>query len=355
MSEAKETDKKDPTVCVGCGSRRVFDPGKQALACEHCGNNTALPPRATNNVKNRYYPGVEVRLEKSDFSQYTCNQCGNINTFFGEGEIHRCPSCGSYDNLTKVQKTIRHIDGIIPFKITRDAATEELKKWIKTRKWAPSDFKNLVSTGKITGLYFPAYIFDGEGYYTYRGTIQYTQYVHNSDGTQRAVTNTRTFSGSNAWARANYIVSATKAIPNDIAQTNFNVDNLIKYELPFVSGFPTNEADIAIANANANFHSALQKKLESDVRSAQSGGGTVNSLSLSHTTNNETYQLSLLPVWATYYSYKGKEFNCYINGHSGKVVGKHPKSFWKRFFTFMGLVAAGGVALLLVMWLSGTL
>jgi DNA-directed RNA polymerase subunit RPC12/RpoP len=350
MGEGKEKI-TDPTICLGCGSRRVFDPAKQGLVCEHCDSTTILTPQSINDAKNHYTKGVEVPLEKSDFSQYRCEQCGNINTYFGEEEIKRCPSCGAHDTLTKVQKTIRRIDGIIPFKITREQASAELKKWIKTRKWAPNDFRGLASAGKITGLYFPAYIFDGNGYYNYHGTVQYTQYIRNSDGTTRTVTHTRNFSGSNSWSRANYIVSATNSIPNDISRTDFNVDSLIKYELPFVAGFPTNEADITIAAANATFHSALQRELEQAARATQTGGSVV-SLTLNHTTNNETYQLSLLPIWATYYSYKGKEFNCYINGHSGKVVGKHPKSFWKRFFTFIGITAVIGGAVLLALYFS---
>jgi hypothetical protein len=262
-------------------------------------------------------------------------------------EIKRCPSCGESECLTKVQKTIRKNDGIIPFKITHEVAGTKLKEWIKTRKLAPNDFKQLCTTGKTTGLYFPTYIFDANGGYSFHGTVQYSQTVRSSDGTTRTNTYTRPFSGSKSWAKNNYLISASKTINDDIIKSlgDFNVDQLLKYELPLVAGFPTNEADIPIALANAKFHRYLQSEFEREARSTVSGGSVI-SLSLTHNTHNETYQLALLPIWATYYTYKGKNFNCYINGHSGKVAGKHPKSFWKIFFRCAGFfIVTGGIAI----------
>jgi DNA-directed RNA polymerase subunit RPC12/RpoP len=333
MAETKTDEKtkvKDPTACANCGSKRVFDPSSQSLVCEHCRSSTVISPNSIGDKKNRYYDGVEIAVEQSEFAQYKCEQCGNINTYFGESEIKRCPSCGSYDRLTKIQKNISHIDGIIPFKITQAQAGAKLKEWIKTRKMTPNNFKQLCATGKTMGLYFPAYVFDASGSYSYHGTIQYSQTIHLSDGTTRVDTYTRPFSGQKSWTRYNYIVSASHTITDDTIKSlkDFNVDSLVKYELPFVAGFPTNEADISVTSANANFHRYLQRDFEREARSNASGGSVV-SLSLTHHTHSETYQMALLPIWVTYYTYKNKNFNCYINGHSGLVAGKHPKSFWK--------------------------
>jgi ribosomal protein S27E len=351
---AEETIKiKNPTDCKNCGSKSVFDPTSQSLVCEHCGSSTVIESTSIGDKRNRYYDGAEIAVEKSDFNQYKCEQCGNVNTYFGDNEISRCPSCGAHDCLTKMHKNISKVDGIIPFKITQAQAGTKLKEWIKTRKLAPNDFKHLCTTGKTTGLYFPTYIFDANGGYSYHGTVQYSQTVHLSDGTTRVNTYTRSFSGSKSWTKVNYLISGSKTITDENIKGlgDFNVDSLVKYELPFVAGFPTNEADISLAAANVNFHKAIQKEFEREARST--AGGSVVSMTLNHSTSNETYQLALLPIWVTYYTYKNKNFNCYINGHSGAVAGKHPKSFWKIFGRVVGFLAVAGAVVFAIGKLSG--
>jgi DNA-directed RNA polymerase subunit RPC12/RpoP len=343
MDKTTTEDKvTDPTICIGCGSKKVFSPVKQALVCEHCGNSTTLTPKSINDKKNRYYQGVEVATEESNFTQYKCGQCNSTNTFFGDDEIKRCPSCGAYDNLTQIHKTTYKIDGIIPFKISREQASTKLTDWIKTRKMVPNDFRSLINKGKVTGLYYPAYIFDANGSYQFSGTYQTAESIKQSDGTMRTIYHQHSFSGNRQWTIVNHTVSASSTMADSVMQnlTNFNLDGLIEYELPFVAGFPTNEANISVGTANAGFHKFLQSKFEGEAR--QTAKGQVINMNLNHYTNNESYQLALLPIWVTYYTYKGKNYNCYINGHSGSVVGKHPKSFWKSFFRVAGILAIMG-------------
>lgn len=328
---------KSLTDCEKCGSKLSFDISRQELACEHCGASVNIPAVSINDRKNQYYDGVEVETETCDFAQYKCGQCGSINTFQGDGELKRCPSCGVYGGLTKIQKNIKKIDGIVPFKIPKEQAQNELRTWVKNCKFTPNDFRELFDEGKTMAFYYPAYIFDANGAYTFSGRTEHTNYVTGADGVRRSVTYTQPFDGRRAFKKENYVSSASTLLPDGTIQglTDFNVDALIKYELPFVAGFPVNEADVSISAAHNVFRSYMKQKFEKEIRSAVTNGHVVN-LSVSPNYQSETYQLALLPIWATYYTYKGKKYNCFINGYSGKVVGKHPKSFWKIFGRFVG-------------------
>ena len=68
--------------------------------------------------------------------------------------------------------------------------------------------------------------------------------------------------------------------------------------------------------------------------------------------NKRQTEYMLMPVWKYLYTYRGKEYNCYINGQTGKVIGEAPFSKGK-------LVAFSGMAFwlaLLGMWsLLGTM
>ena len=55
------------------------------------------------------------------------------------------------------------------------------------------------------------------------------------------------------------------------------------------------------------------------------------------------YNYLYVPIWSFDYKYKDKSYNCFINGVSGKVSGKSPKSGVKIFFTVLAILAGIGV------------
>ena len=76
---------------------------------------------------------------------------------------------------------------------------------------------------------------------------------------------------------------------------------------------------------------------------------TIESLNVNYNVSNETFNYMYVPVWANHYTYNGKKYHCYINGQTGKSVGKSPKSFWKILALILGIGAgiAGFVAILM--------
>jgi hypothetical protein len=55
----------------------------------------------------------------------------------------------------------------------------------------------------------------------------------------------------------------------------------------------------------------------------------------------------MLPVYIGNFKYKSKLYNFYVNGSTGKVHGKTPKSFWKIFsVVLVSIAVAVGVGLL---------
>ena len=60
-----------------------------------------------------------------------------------------------------------------------------------------------------------------------------------------------------------------------------------------------------------------------------------------------TYKYVFVPVWIFNYHYGKKTFDCIVNGRSGRVVGKYPKSFVKIGTIALTILAVTG----LVVWL----
>lgn len=57
---------------------------------------------------------------------------------------------------------------------------------------------------------------------------------------------------------------------------------------------------------------------------------------------DETYKHLLLPIYATSYSYKNKNYTVIINGQTGKIQGDYPKSVAKIIvLIIIGLIIIG--------------
>ena len=60
-----------------------------------------------------------------------------------------------------------------------------------------------------------------------------------------------------------------------------------------------------------------------------------------------TYKYVMLPIYVGNFNYRKKLYNFYVNGETGKVVGKTPKSPLRILFAVLcGLAVIVGVALL---------
>ena len=57
-------------------------------------------------------------------------------------------------------------------------------------------------------------------------------------------------------------------------------------------------------------------------------GDTYRNLRIFPSYSGETFKHILVPVWLLVYTYGRKSFQVLANGHTGKIAGEYPKSFW---------------------------
>ena len=65
------------------------------------------------------------------------------------------------------------------------------------------------------------------------------------------------------------------------------------------------------------------------------------------------FKYLLLPVYIGHHTYKGENYNFFINGSTGKIDGKTPVSGWKIFFLILGILGAIGLVVFMVLLFSG--
>ena len=212
--------------------------------------------------------------------------------------------------------------------------------------WGWSDFKNIVETdfaflsGKdeMEGIYVPFFLYDYLASYDYAGT-----------GTKvRSWRRGNTEYVETSWFRVERNLDIDfDHIPVD-ASINMD-DNMMDLLEPFdqkaleafqkkyMSGFQGEIFSEGLMGLEPRAQEKARKDAEELLRETLSGYSALHADRKHLNLQRQTANYALLPVWVYYYSYHGKKYTYYVNGQSGKVLGKTPFSAGKMLVNGAGV------------------
>ena len=321
-------------VCANCGGVIKYDIGSEKFRCSSCKAESSIETMA------------EIVLEY-DFSQYAereassvafeglavahCQNCGCEITFDEQQIATTCPMCSSTQVATVKQAGGIPPEGIVPFKIDKIEAGQQFKEWVKSRWFAPNDFKKKSVEGSLKGMYLPYWTFDATAISTYIGKGGNNRTEEDEDGKNTTVTDWTSVSGVVSASFDDLQVCASEREKDINGILPFNtVESTKPYAPSYLSGFHaelyTIKADQAFESAKKAMENELRSLAEQDIR-ANYDTAQVISLITSH--SNVTYKHLLLPVWGSAFGYHGKTYNYFVNGETGKVDGQRPYSATK--------------------------
>ena len=334
--------------CENCGGNFSFNPNSGLMECEHCGSIKQIKNHeklASKRLVQRYSESYMLTPTQSENQTYLCSTCGATVTF-EEGDIKkRCPSCGDL-SLSMQQRQVFVPDAIVPFSVSRDKAINIFRQWISTRKFAPSDLKQMAKLGKISGLYVPTWNFNFRLLMEYNAdctrTEEHGEHFH-----------TRHFYASNTEDKSytNVLLSGNTRLSNETLDElePFDVSRMRPYTSEYIMGFSGLDTDMDIHKSFDDVVYEKKTKVESKIRAdLKHKYETIEKLDTFAEVKNPTFAYTYVPIWANHYTYNGKQYHCYINGQTGKATGKAPKSFWKVFSLVAGIVAAVALVAILI-------
>lgn len=329
--------------CKNCGGELIYDAESQELKCMQCDGITDIPEQDAIIEKKQYHKDSSIQLSETEYTQYTCGTCGRRHIAPKNQDVVYCPSCGD-SNLEK-NITVEYLpDGIIPFKLNKEKALLCFKDWLKKRKFAPNNLKKLAKSQSLTGLYLPIYDYDFDTTTHYSG-VGVNEYK-DSDG--KTHTSRHPFRGNRSDIFEDFVESANTEVPSpDLREMgNYNYRNIYVYRPEFLYGWIGSNINISLHDSCVRARNAVANKIASDIKRSLHYDRVENFV-CNTTFNAIKYSYLYIPVWVNHYKYKDKNYNCYINGITGKVSGKAPKSFWKIFFTVIAAVAVVGAIVFL--------
>ncbi len=310
--------------CVNCGGNVLYDPQSGTMKCQSCG-------------------GTNCEENIASDTPLICPSCGTRIAYRTEyGSAARCPSCGLYIIRDDYVKYPYGADTVIPFKLSKRDAEEQLKKEFGKKLFMPRDFLSTKTLEKLRGIYVPFWLYD------YDSNVDY----------HAVGTKVRTWvSGDRKYTETSYFDVFRKLhivyddIPVDASvemsdpimdlMEPYNYGQMEKHDNKYLSGF---EAEIYNYSPDQLSERAQKKANTYSMKWAHDDANMYTTLTgerINADNKLKENKFALLPVWIYEYRYKNQNYTFYVNGQTGKCVGTPPRNMGRA----VGLTALLGASL----------
>ena len=338
--------------CPCCGGAVSFDPNVQKLKCPFCDTEFDMDALKSFNDDLSEEGNSDYTWETTAGSKWEDGEAEAITTFLCKscgGEIlgdkntasTDCPYCGNPIVVNNNVSGMLKPDFVIPFKYTKEVATEKFKKHLQGKKLLPKAFTEGHHVEEIKGIYVPYWLFDTD----VKANIRYkATKVTRWEDTQFKYERTDYFNV----VRRGKIAFEKVPVDGSSKMDDTLMESLEPYKFKeatafnpgFLAGYVADKYDVdaesSVARANERVKVATERAFKETVEGYQSVE-TVNSV-LNLSNGKATY--AFYPVWILNTTWNGKKFVFAMNGQTGKFVGNLPCDkglFWKYLFKAFGL------------------
>lgn len=321
-------------ICASCGGILKYDIGSEKFRCSSCKTESSIES-LSETVKEYDFSQYAEREQSSvafeGIAVVQCQNCGCEITFDDTQIAATCPMCASTQIATVKQEGGIPPEGIVPFKIDKHEASQKFKQWVKSRWFAPNDFKKKCNEGSLKGVYLPFWTYDAAAIATYTGRGGRDRTEKDKEGNSKTVTDWTFVSGVVSQSFDDVQICASEKEKDIEGILPFNtIHNTKPYAASYLSGF---HAELYTIKADKGFESA-KKMMEEELRNLARqeilrGYDRAEVSGLNTKYSNVTYKHVLLPVWRSAFGYNGKTYNYFVNGETGKVDGQRPYSMPK--------------------------
>jgi len=361
-----EVTAKSKYACPNCGAEAVWNPAKQALVCAYCG--TVSPAKLATDgsgieehdlVAALRDAGDEQRGWQAQRVSVKCQSCQAISVFPPDRVAQRCEFCGSASLVPyeQIKAPIRP-ESLLPFKISEQEIRENIRQWYASRWFAPNRLRHAAMTDTVHGVYIPYWTFDAQVHADWTAESGYyydeTETYRDSNGQMqtRQVRRIRWefSSGSLDHFFDDELVPASRGTePETLRKIEPfpTTDQLVPYDAGYLAGWVVEQYQVDLAEAAERSHNAMHAEIER-LCSREVPGDTQRNLQVNADFSAQTFKHVLVPIWLLSYTYGARSFPVIVNGFTGAVAGRYPRSWIKITLFVLAILAV----VLLVLSLS---
>jgi len=352
--------------CKNCGGNVVFNPKMKSMVCPYCDSTNSEDIKGSDipswydidrdalAKENRVY-SMEAGAE-DEKATYVCASCGGETEIGKFTSASRCPYCNNYLIIGKRISDGYRPSMILPFKIDKDGAVELLEKEFKKRIFTPSSFLTEKSLKDMNGRYVPFFLYDYKVFSSFRGVGTKVRSWVSGD---YRYTETSYFQLEREMKAVydNIPVDASIEMDDSVMDLMepFAYSDLMSFEPKYLSGFFGEVYNAPATAFQPRAEEKVKESAEQLLRESYSGFTGVVTEHKEHKCAAGRVDYALLPVWVYAYNYRDKIYNFYVNGQTGKIVGRTPVSKPKLFVYGATVGAIAYAAFVLIGLIAGVL
>lgn len=304
-------------TCKNCGRPVTFDPVTQKVVCDFCGSEF-IPEDIEEygkDVLEKIKPEQINDDEYMDSYVYCCSSCGGQIIINGTEASTGCIFCGApsvvFSRIIKQKRP----DGIIPFKITKEEALDNVKAEFQKGVFVPRKIKRF-KPEKVRGIYIPYWVFNADHY----GSVAVEGSVSDENDKSRTVYYAR----SGLMELHDLPVDASAVLSNESSERlePFKMSDMVPFDESYLLGFYSDICDADYDEASEIVRKRSKDMFEDYVKHGVDSEVTPKILSSFHETEiiEDGVWYAMFPAWFISYRYKGKHNTVLVNGQTGKVV-----------------------------------
>jgi len=336
----------DKHECPACGAQAEWNPSKQKLVCPFCGTESPYQiDRDTGKVAEqdlaralRELPD-EARGWQTERHSVQCQSCKAVMVFDPARVGQNCEFCGS-PALVAYEEIKAPISptGVLPFRIDASTVRESIRKWWRSKWLAPGRLWRTALVDTVKSLYIPYWTFDAQVHCPWDAEAGHYYYVavQGTDSQGRRVTRQER---RVRWEPASGVVDhffddepvpGTQGLPLDLLKQvePFPTPDVVPYDTAFLSGHVVEHYRVVLFDAAQRSIDQMNAALQ-QLCAQQIPGDTYRNLRIFPEFSGRTFKHVLVPVWLLSYTYGASAFQVIVNGYTGRIAGRYPKSIWK--------------------------
>ena len=119
----------------------------------------------------------------------------------------------------------------------------------------------------------------------------------------------------------------------------FPTKDVVPYDTAFLSGHVVEHYKVVLIEAAQSAQDQMNARLQ-QMCGQQVPGDTYRNLQIHPDYSQRTFKHVLVPVWVLSYTYGARVFQVIVNGYTGTIAGRYPKSVWKILLLIVAAVLA---------------
>lgn len=340
--------------CPCCGGAIGFDSSIQKMKCPFCDTefemetlqsyDADLQSEGGDNMTWETTAGTEWGEGETDgIKSFVCKSCGGEIIGDENMAATACPYCGNpvvmMGNFSGALKP----DFVIPFKLDKEKAKEELKKHFKGKKLLPKAFTSGNHIDEIKGVYVPYWLFDTDvdANIRYKATKQ-----HKTEDSKYEYIHTDYFSLTRAGKIAfeHVPVDGSSKMDDTLMESlePYEFKDAVPFQTAYLAGYVADKYDVDAKTSEGRANERVKRATEDAFRETVKGYETVNVENSTINLSNGKAQYAMYPVWLLNTTWNGQKFVFAMNGQTGKFVGNLPMDkglYWQYLLKASGIAA----------------